>query len=36
LDITTSGKVSVSVKPVKEGWEAINLKSLTLKPAPAK
>jgi alpha-L-fucosidase len=36
LDIATSGKVSVSVKPVKEGWEAINLKSLTLRPAATK
>jgi alpha-L-fucosidase len=36
FEIATSGTVSVSVKPVKEGWEPINLKSLTLRPAAAK
>jgi alpha-L-fucosidase len=35
LEIATPGNVSVSVKPLKEGWEAINLKSLTFKPAAA-
>ncbi len=33
LEITAPGKVTVTVKPVKAGWAAINLKSLTLKPA---
>jgi alpha-L-fucosidase len=33
LEISTPGKISLSVKPVAEGWQPINLKSLTLKPA---
>jgi alpha-L-fucosidase len=33
LEIAVPGKITVAVKPVKEGWEPINLKSLTLKPA---
>jgi hypothetical protein len=32
LEITAPGKVTLSVKPVKEGWQPINLKSLTLRP----
>ena len=33
LEISTPGKISLSVKSVAEGWQPINLKSLTLKPA---
>jgi alpha-L-fucosidase len=33
LEISAPGKISLSVKPVAEGWQPINLKSLTLKPA---
>jgi alpha-L-fucosidase len=33
LEISTPGKISLAVKPVAEGWQPINLKSLILKPA---
>ncbi len=33
LEISAPGKISISVKPVAEGWQPINLKLLTLKPA---
>jgi alpha-L-fucosidase len=33
LDISAPGKVTIAVKPVAGGWQPINLKSLTLKPA---
>jgi len=33
LDIAAPGKITVAVKAVKDGWEPLNLKSLTLKPA---
>jgi alpha-L-fucosidase len=32
LDINATSKTSIAVKPVAEGWQPINLKSLTLKP----
>ncbi len=31
LEITETGKVAISIKPVKEGWQPINLKSIRLK-----
>jgi alpha-L-fucosidase len=34
LEIANAGTVTLTVKPVKDGWQPINLKSLTLKPAP--
>ena len=33
LEIAAPGKYTITVKPVKAGWQPINLKSLTLKPA---
>jgi alpha-L-fucosidase len=33
LEIGTAGTVTLTVKPVKEGWSPINLKSLALRPA---
>ena len=33
LEIAAPGKITITVKPVAEGWRPINLKSLTLKPA---
>jgi alpha-L-fucosidase len=36
LDIAAPGKIVLTVNPVKESWEPINLKTLTLKPAAAK
>jgi alpha-L-fucosidase len=33
LDIPAAGNVTLTVRPVKEGWSPINLKSLTLTPA---
>jgi alpha-L-fucosidase len=33
LDIASAGTVTLTVKPVKEGWQPLNLKSLTLRPA---
>jgi alpha-L-fucosidase len=35
LEIPVSGKVNISVKPVAEGWSAINLRSIRLKPIEA-
>jgi alpha-L-fucosidase len=35
LNIATAGFVTVTVKPVAEGWSPINLKSLTLNPVAA-
>ncbi len=32
LEIGTAGKISIAVKPVKDGWRPINLKSVRLKP----
>ena len=34
LAITQTGRVSVSLRPVADGWHAMNLKSLTLTPVP--
>jgi alpha-L-fucosidase len=36
IEIAAPGKVTLMVKPVTEGWSAINLKSVTLKPIAAK
>jgi alpha-L-fucosidase len=33
LEIAAPGKYTITVKPVKAGWQPINLKCLTLKPA---
>jgi alpha-L-fucosidase len=33
LDISAPGKYTVALKPVKENWQPVNLRSLTLKPA---
>jgi len=35
LEIPSKGKVSISVRPVTEGWHAVNLKSIRLKPITA-
>jgi len=36
IDLPSAGKVTLKARPVKEGWNAINLKSVKLKPsAPA-
>jgi hypothetical protein len=32
IEIASSGKASLAVKPIKEGWQPFNLKSLTLQP----
>jgi len=34
LKIGQTGKVSIAVKAIPEGWQPFNMKSLTLKPAP--
>jgi len=33
LEIRESGKASLEVRPVAAGWQPINLKSVTFKPA---
>jgi hypothetical protein len=33
LDIAAPGINTIIVKPVKEGWKPVNLKSITLEPA---
>jgi alpha-L-fucosidase len=33
MEIAEAGKVSLAVKPIKQGWQPFNLKSITLKPA---
>jgi hypothetical protein len=33
LDLPQAGKVSIAVRPVKDGWSPINLKSLRFKAA---
>ena len=33
VELTQPGKTSIAVKPVKEGWQPFNLKSLALQPA---
>ena len=33
IEISATGKVSVTVKALKEGWRPLNLRSLTLRPA---
>ena len=35
VEITAPGQVTLSVRPVKDGWHPLNLKSVRLKPAPA-
>ena len=35
VEISDAGKVTLAVHPAKEGWQPMNLKSITLKPAPA-
>ena len=32
LEVPSQGKIRLTVKPVKQGWNPINLKSITLKP----
>ncbi len=34
LSIAAAGKATLAVKPVAQGWQPINLKSITLTPAP--
>jgi len=34
LEIPAAGTVTLTVKPVADGWSPLNLKSITLKPAP--
>lgn len=34
LEIASTGTVSISVKPIVNGWQPMNLKSLTLTPTP--
>ncbi|HLP76851.1 MAG TPA: alpha-L-fucosidase [Candidatus Paceibacterota bacterium] len=36
LTITTAGKVTLTIKPVTDGWAPMNVKAVTLKPASAK
>ncbi|MBC8096703.1 MAG: hypothetical protein H7Y43_12915, partial [Akkermansiaceae bacterium] len=36
LEIANAGDVTLTVKPISEGWSPINLKSLTLRPVVAK
>jgi alpha-L-fucosidase len=33
IEIPQAGKVSLSVKPVREGWQPVNLRSIRLRPA---
>jgi hypothetical protein len=33
LEIPTAGKAALSVKPVKTGWQPMNLRAIRLKPA---
>ena len=35
IEIPSAGKVTLAVRPVKEGWHPLNLKSVRLKPAAA-
>jgi hypothetical protein len=35
LEITAPGKVTLAVRPVKDGWHPVNLKAIRLKPAAA-
>jgi alpha-L-fucosidase len=35
VEISTAGKVTLSVHPIKSGWQPMNLKSIKLKPAEA-
>jgi alpha-L-fucosidase len=35
IELLEFGKANLSVRPVKEGWQPINFKNITLKPAPA-
>jgi alpha-L-fucosidase len=35
LQIASPGKVTLAVRPVKDGWHALNLKAIRLKPASA-
>ena len=35
LEITTPGQTTLAVRPVKEGWHAVNLKAIRLKPLAA-
>ncbi len=34
LEIAAPGKATLAVRPVKDGWHALNLKAIRLKPAP--
>ena len=34
LEISAPGHITISIKPVAEGWQPINLKAIRLKPAP--
>ncbi|MGQ9588678.1 MAG: alpha-L-fucosidase [Planctomycetota bacterium] len=34
LEIRSAGKASLAVRPVREGWQPINLKAIVLRPAP--
>jgi alpha-L-fucosidase len=34
LELKSQGRISIAVKPIKEGWSPVNLRSIHLKPIP--